>query len=601
MQKSDLILFNDHYYKSSFQDLRNINELIANHVINHPINDGDKSQNFNKDREHTEQDDLVWSIANGVLFIGDPHARSKTPGRRRDIDFIDTIIGKMEQIVSIANEHHLQPICEGDLFDNALEHNIELINRLIYVLKQFNKVMWCIYGNHDIDETTPKQHNAIKLLETAGVLKLLQYNGIFGAVKCINNEVINSEAELNNEVNGKENNHLDNSDLFDNPFEDTNESGSDDVGESAVQKNESAKENTNGFSQGVTSESSKNIVIGGTPYGQPIPDNILPLVITPIEYANEVLLLAEQEKNQKEPKRKKENEQETQDENISSQGESVDKLLEQEIANALTIPKKLITWCKKVLKGDESATQKWYEKLYSFKEVGKYQRKLIATPEIDSEKHEYAEIDHFIVTRFKQAHQIHQIIWLTHHDLALGGHYPNALPVKEIIGVDMVINGHMHDTKKPVKVNHTVYYNTGNITRLSIDTINHKPAVWAFSPFHVAYEYGKRGGEGMASITAETVNELTPYYLTVQEGKDVFNLEGKENLTEEDMERMVENLKIKTEKVFAGLLEKHDVEKTNDGSLVKESLAHYLEEIENEKVRDYLLKISQTAIEEENV
>jgi hypothetical protein len=596
MQKSDLILFDDHYYKPSFQDLRNLHALSNHDTLNknHYIDE----INLGLDNG---QDDLVWSIANGVLFIGDPHARSKTPGRRRDIDFIDTIIGKMEQIVSIANEHHLQPICEGDLFDNALEHNIELINRLIHALKQFDKVMWCIYGNHDIDETTPKQHNAIKLLETAGVLKLLQYNGIFGAVKCINDEVINSEAELNNEVNGKENNHLDNSDLFDNPFEDTNESGNDDVGETAVQQNEDAKENTNGFNQGVTSESSKNIVIGGTPYGQPIPDNILPLVMTPIEYANEVLLLAEQEKNQKDPKRKKENEQETQDENISSQGEDVNKLLDQEITNAPAVPKKLINWCKKIIKGDESATQKWYEKLYSFKEVGKYQKKLIRTPEIDSEKHEYAEIDHFIVTRFKQAHQIHQIIWLTHHDLALGGHYPNALPVKEIIGVDMVINGHMHDTKKPVKVNYTVYYNTGNITRLSIDTINHKPAVWAFSPFHVAYEYGKRVGEGMASITAETVNELTPYYLTVQEGKDVFNLEGKENLTEEDLERMVENLEIKTEKVFAGLLEKHDVEKTNDGSLVKESLAHYLEEIENEKVRDYLLKISQTAIEEENV
>ena len=594
MQKSDLILFDDHYYKPSFQDLRNLHALSNHDTLNknHYIDE----INLGLDNG---QDDLVLSVANGVLFIGDPHARSKTPGRRRDIDFIDTIIGKMEQIVVIANEHHLQPICEGDLFDNALEHNIELINRLIHVLKQFDKVMWCIYGNHDIDETTPKQHNAIKLLETAGVLKLLQYNGIFGAVKCINNEV-----ELNNKASGEENPHLDNSDLFDNPFEDTNESGSGDVGEDVTQQSQqskSAKENANRFSQDIVNESSKNIIIGGTPYGQPIPDNILPLIMTPIEYANEVLLLAEQEKNQKEPKRKKENEQEVQDENISSQGEDVNKLLDQEITNAPTIPKKLITWCKKVLKGDESATQKWYEKLYAFKEVGKYQRKLIATPEIDSEKHEYAEIDHFIVTRFKQAHQIHQIIWLTHHDLALGGHYPNALPVKEIIGVDMVINGHMHDTKKPVKVNHTVYYNTGNITRLSIDTINHKPAVWAFSPFHVAYEYGKRVGEGMASITAETVNELTPYYLTVQEGKDVFNLEGKENLTEEDMERMVENLKIKTEKVFAGLLEKHDVEKTNDGSLVKESLAHYLEEIENEKVRDYLLKISQTAIEEENV
>ena len=598
MQKSEFILFNDHYYKPSLQDLRNLYALSKNHLISEKGEILNEKITLNLDNG---QDGLEWSIANGILFIGDPHARSKTPGRRRDIDFIDTIIGKMEQIVSIANKHHLQPICEGDLFDNALEHNLELINRLIHVLKQFDKVMWCIYGNHDIDEITPKQHNAIKLLETAGVLKLLQYNGIFGAVKCINNEVINSEAELNNEANGKENNHLDNSDLFDNPFENTNESGSNDVGETAVQQNEDAKENTNGFSQGVTSESSKNIVIGGTPYGQPIPDNILPLVMTPIEYANEVLLLADQEKNQKEPKRKKENEQETQEENISSQGEGVNKLLDQEITNAPTVPKKLINWCKKMIKGDESATQKWYEKLYLFKEVGKYQRKLIATPEIDSEKHEYAEIDHFIVTRFKQAHQIHQIIWLTHHDLALGGHYPNALPVKEIIGVDMVINGHMHDTKKPVKVNHTVYYNTGNITRLSIDTINHKPAVWAFSPFHVAYEYGKRVGEGMASITAETVNELTPYYLTVQEGKDVFNLEGKENLTEEDLERMVENLEIKTEKVFAGLLEKHDVEKTNDGSLVKESLAHYLEEIENEKVRDYLLKISQTAIEEEDV
>ena len=164
MQKNDLILFNDHYYKPSFQDLRNINELIENHAITHPLNEGDKSQGLSKNKEYTEQDDLVRSIANGVLFIGDPHARSKTPGRRRDIDFIDTIIGKMEQIVVIANEHHLQPICEGDLFDNALEHNIELINRLIHVLKQFDKVMWCIYGNHDIDEITPKQHNAIKLL-----------------------------------------------------------------------------------------------------------------------------------------------------------------------------------------------------------------------------------------------------------------------------------------------------------------------------------------------------------------------------------------------------------------------------------------------------
>ena len=60
----------------------------------------------------------------GVLYIGDPHVWSKKPGRRRDEDFLATILGKLGQAAEIANKNHLWPICPGDLLHDDDDHDL---------------------------------------------------------------------------------------------------------------------------------------------------------------------------------------------------------------------------------------------------------------------------------------------------------------------------------------------------------------------------------------------------------------------------------------------------------------------------------------------
>ena len=73
-------------------------------------------------------------------------------------------------------------------------------------------------------------------------------------------------------------------------------------------------------------------------------------------------------------------------------------------------------------------------------------------------------------------------ILVTHHDLALGGSYPNAIPLKEIKNCPLVVNGHMHDTKKPEVVGETCFENPGNIEPLSVDLMHHIPRAWLWVP-----------------------------------------------------------------------------------------------------------------------
>ena len=174
------------------------------------------------------------------------------------------------------------------------------------------------------------------------------------------------------------------------------------------------------------------------------------------------------------------------------------------------------------------------------------------------------------IEKYKEEKKIEEIIWLTHHDLAMNGAYPNSIPLKEILGVDRVINGHIHGTKESVIMKNTVYYNKGNIARNKIDLINHKPAVWIYSPFSEEEE---------ASINGVKCKALIPHYLNVMEGKDVFRLTGKHTgknaLTEEDIQQLIEP----EEKVFANLLQQQEEEtnKTEDATDVEESLAEFIE------------------------
>lgn len=144
-------------------------------------------------------------------------------------------------------------------------------------------------------------------------------------------------------------------------------------------------------------------------------------------------------------------------------------------------------------------------------------------------------------------------MWLTHHSLAFEDTYPGAVPVHEIKGVQMLVNGHIHDTKKPMKVGNMMAHNPGNITRLSVDTADHVPAVWVWTP--------------------EQGNELEPIPLIYQKGIFKINEEIKVEVkpTEVASEELspIEKLRF-MEGMEAQIAEiNHDEEKSADGSEIK--------------------------------
>ncbi len=145
-------------------------------------------------------------------------------------------------------------------------------------------------------------------------------------------------------------------------------------------------------------------------------------------------------------------------------------------------------------------------------------------------------------------------ILITHHDLAFGGSYPGAGPLKEIKGVDMVVNGHMHKTAPSVTVGQTTLHNPGNINRLSVDVLNHEEAVWSWAP-----------GQG---------TKITQHVLAYEQ--DVFDLTGLQ-ITEVAGKAMVASIVVKdlTHSRFAELMAAEvagEASRSDDGSMLLEDL-----------------------------
>lgn len=229
---------------------------------------------------------LTLREANGLLFIGDPHLTSIRPGRRKDADFGQAVLSKIDAAIDIANERHLIPVFTGDMFDAYKEEDQGLITRLIRSLSRC--WTWSIsnVGNHDIQHTLLSDGDSLAVLKIAGVLAVIAQSG-------------------------------------------------------------AAEE----FLLGVDR---RRIGLGMTPYGQSIPTDVTDVF-----------------------------------------------------------------------------------------------------PEAE------------------------MTIWCTHHDLLFRGAYPGSAPLHEIAGCRLVINGHLH-LEKPHEVRGaTTWINPGNITRMSVDAIDHVPAVLA--------------------------------------------------------------------------------------------------------------------------
>lgn len=151
-----------------------------------------------------------------------------------------------------------------------------------------------------------------------------------------------------------------------------------------------------------------------------------------------------------------------------------------------------------------------------------------------------------------------QTIWLTHHDLAIGTFYPGCITPFEVVGCDMIVNGHDHTPKDPVKVGQTTYFNPGNILRMSVDKKDQIPKVWKWSP--------------------DKKIHLEPIELRYK--KDVFNLIGRQVVVKKE-EKSVENTIKQNDSKFLDLLKIQqesqnsnlsDIEKTNDASVLEQSI-----------------------------
>jgi hypothetical protein len=59
------------------------------------------------------------------------------------------------------------------------------------------------------------------------------------------------------------------------------------------------------------------------------------------------------------------------------------------------------------------------------------------------------------------------VVWLAHHDILIPGYDEGRLKPREIAGIDVVVNGHIHRRLCDVQVGRTLWLTPGNISRRS--------------------------------------------------------------------------------------------------------------------------------------
>jgi predicted phosphodiesterase len=74
------------------------------------------------------------------------------------------------------------------------------------------------------------------------------------------------------------------------------------------------------------------------------------------------------------------------------------------------------------------------------------------------------------------------VIWLTHHNIQFPEFIDRAYSIKELPGIDWLVNGHIHRPQPTIKKGQTTWANPGNITRLTFSrrTMTREPAaaIW---------------------------------------------------------------------------------------------------------------------------
>lgn len=76
------------------------------------------------------------------------------------------------------------------------------------------------------------------------------------------------------------------------------------------------------------------------------------------------------------------------------------------------------------------------------------------------------------------------VVWLSHHDLRFPDYEGGRFALKELPGIDLVVNGHLHTPKPPSRCGQTLWWNPGSISRLtrSFASQSRQPAVSVWRP-----------------------------------------------------------------------------------------------------------------------
>lgn len=68
------------------------------------------------------------------------------------------------------------------------------------------------------------------------------------------------------------------------------------------------------------------------------------------------------------------------------------------------------------------------------------------------------------------------VFWMTHHDIQVPGYERTTRLAEELPGIDVVVNGHIHLRKEPLRKRKTLWIVPGNIARTSRGEREHDPA-----------------------------------------------------------------------------------------------------------------------------
>lgn len=76
------------------------------------------------------------------------------------------------------------------------------------------------------------------------------------------------------------------------------------------------------------------------------------------------------------------------------------------------------------------------------------------------------------------------VIWLTHHNIQFPEFLDRAYSIKELPGIDWLVNGHIHRPQTTIKKGQTTWANPGNITRLTFThrSMEREPAAAIWTP-----------------------------------------------------------------------------------------------------------------------